>query len=52
MNDKEYHDLCVRYCIDKLFVMFIALFVVLNDKLFICLSCNNEIELFIVDLFC
>ena len=31
-----------------IYVVFIALFVVLNDKLFVC----NEIELFIVDLFC
>ena len=35
MDDKEHHDLCVRYCIVELFVVFIALFVVLNDKLFV-----------------
>ena len=35
MDDKEHHDLCFRYCIVELFVVFIALFVVLNDKLFV-----------------
>ena len=35
MDDKEHHDLCIRYCIAELFVVFIALFVVLNDKLFV-----------------
>ena len=35
MDDKE-HDLCVRHCIvHELFVVFIAVFVVLNDKLFV-----------------
>ena len=35
MDDKE-HDFCIRHCIvHELFVMFIALFVVLNDKLFV-----------------
>ena len=35
MDDKE-HDFCVRHCIvHELFVVFIALFVVLNDKLFV-----------------
>ena len=35
MDDKEHHDLCVRYCIVELFVLFIALFAVLDDKLFV-----------------
>ena len=35
MDNKEHHDLCVRYCIVELFVLFIALFVVLNNKLFV-----------------
>ena len=35
MDDKE-HDFCVRRCIvHELFVVFIAVFAVLNDKLFV-----------------
>ena len=35
MDDKE-HDFYIRHCIvHELFVVFIALFVVLNDKLFV-----------------
>ena len=36
MDDKEHDDICIRHCIvHELFVVFIALFVVLNDKLFV-----------------
>jgi len=36
MDDKEHDDFCIRHCIvHELFVVFIALFVVLNDKLFV-----------------
>ena len=35
MDDKE-HDFCIRHCIvHELFVVFIVVFVVLNDKLFV-----------------
>ena len=36
MDDKEHDDICIRHCIvHELFVVFIAVFVVLNNKLFV-----------------
>ena len=36
MADKEHDDFCIQHCIvHELFVVFIALFVVLNDKRFV-----------------
>ena len=36
MDDKEHDDFCIRhYIVHELFVVFIAVFIVLNDKLFV-----------------
>ena len=51
MDDKEHDDICIRHCIvHELFVVFIALFFVLNDKLFVCVV-MIYFKLFVIDFY-